>query len=58
MDSNQLVKYEKKESMRIFACMNPSFEVGKKELPESVKNSFTKIVYKISNEFNEIKMIV
>lgn len=54
MDSNQLTWYEWKDSLWIFACMNPGFEVGKKDLPEIVKNSFTKINYKISNEIEEV----
>lgn len=44
--------------MRVFACMNPSFEIGKKDLPENIKNSFTKINYKISNEISEVLGII
>lgn len=58
MDSNKLTKYEKSENLRVFACMNPAFEIGKKELPESLKIQFTKLTFQISNEFQEIRIIV
>lgn len=29
--------------------MNPAFEVGKKDLPESLKNNLSKINYTINN---------
>ncbi len=33
MDSNQLECIKKPKKFMIFGCMNPAFEVGKKQLP-------------------------
>ncbi len=41
MDSNELEILEKPSSFRIFACMNPAFEIGKKQLPPRIKETFT-----------------
>ena len=30
MDSNELECIERPDDMRVFACMNPAFEIGKK----------------------------
>ncbi len=37
MDSNQLETYKKNNDIMIFGCMNPAYEVGKKELPKSIQ---------------------
>lgn len=41
MDSNELQSVHKHPGFRLFACMNPAFEVGKKPLPKKIQDGFT-----------------
>lgn len=58
MDSNQLETYKKSDDMMIFGCMNPAYEVGKKELPKSIQRNFIKIKYDINNDFKDFFEII
>lgn len=44
LDSNKLQQIRKPEGFRIFACMNPGYEVGKKPLPQKIQECFTVIL--------------
>lgn len=41
LEKGDLVPVKRHPAFRIFACMNPSTDVGKKELPVGIRNRFT-----------------
>lgn len=46
------------EDFRLFACMNPATDVGKKELPKKIRSRFTEFFIDELSDRNEIRNIV
>ena len=57
-EANDIRILDKPKSFRIFACMNPAFEVGKKPLPPLVEESFTRIEFEPIESFDEVYRIL
>ncbi|XP_056015325.1 midasin-like isoform X2 [Ostrea edulis] len=49
---------ERHENFRIFACMNPATDVGKKDLPTGVRNRFTEFYVDELEEEQDLKTLV
>nr|CAG8526340.1 11509_t:CDS:10 [Entrophospora candida] len=46
-------------NFRVFACMNPATDVGKRDLPPGLRNRFTEFyVHPIDNRFDDLMIIV
>ena len=46
------------EQFRMFACMNPANDVGKKDLPVGIRNRFTEIFVSELQEISDLKTLV
>ncbi|XP_062606102.1 midasin-like, partial [Saccostrea cucullata] len=49
---------QRHESFRIFACMNPATDVGKKDLPIGVRNRFTEFYVDELEEEQDLRILV
>ena len=54
MDANELQVVNKHPNFRLFACMNPAFEVGKKPLPKRIQEGFTTLQIAPVKDVNEV----
>ena len=43
LEKGDIVPVERHPDFRIFACMNPATDVGKKDLPAGIRNRFTEL---------------
>ena len=57
-DAAELTSVHKHPEFRLFACMNPAFEVGKKPLPKRIKEGFTTLVVSPIDSIGEVHAIV
>lgn len=57
-EANDIRVLEKPAEFRLFACMNPAFEVGKKPLPPIVEENFTRIEFEPIETFDEVYRIL
>jgi midasin len=58
LESGDFVPIKRHPDFRIFACMNPSTDVGKKDLPVGIRNRFTEFfVDELTNE-NDLLILV
>eukprot|EP00795_Rhopilema_esculentum_P017643 gene17642-9287_t len=46
------------ENFRLFACMNPATDIGKKDLPFGIRNRFTEIYVDELNDIADLKVLV
>ncbi|XP_070579649.1 LOW QUALITY PROTEIN: midasin-like [Ptychodera flava] len=46
------------EDFRLFACMNPATDVGKKDLPAGIRNRFTEFFVDELEEISDLKVLV
>lgn len=46
------------KDFRLFACMNPATDVGKKSLPENVRSRFCEFYVSESTESEELTIII
>ena len=58
VESNKLEIVEKPKDFRIFGCMNPAFEIGKKPLPKRIEKIFTCFNFPPVDSFDEIYEII
>ncbi|XP_046844513.1 midasin-like isoform X2 [Xenia sp. Carnegie-2017] len=49
---------ERHEGFRMFACMNPANDVGKKDLPAGIRNRFTEIFVNELHDVSDLKTLV
>lgn len=54
-DAEPVVRHE---SFRMFACMNPANDVGKKDLPAGIRNRFTEIFVHELLDIGDLKTLV
>ncbi|XP_038059526.1 midasin-like [Patiria miniata] len=54
-DSEPIVRHK---DFRLFACMNPATDVGKKELPPGIRNRFTEFFVDELEETQDLKILV
>uniref|UniRef100_A0A6P6YJ38 Midasin n=1 Tax=Dermatophagoides pteronyssinus TaxID=6956 RepID=A0A6P6YJ38_DERPT len=54
--TNQMIKVHK--NFRLFACMNPATDVGKKELPIKIRNRFTEFFIDECDDRSQLRIIV
>ncbi|XP_069109146.1 midasin-like [Argopecten irradians] len=54
-DVEQVVRHP---DFRLFACMNPATDVGKKELPTGIRNRFTELYVDEAEESQDLKILV
>lgn len=45
-------------NFRIFGCMNPPTDIGKKELPPGIRNRFTEYFVDEMDNFEDLKVVV
>ena len=57
-DKGDVKTMKRHENFRIFACMNPGKDVGKKELPENVRAKFTDFVIEDIREKDDLFVFV
>ncbi|OAF71458.1 hypothetical protein A3Q56_00777 [Intoshia linei] len=50
--------YSRNENFRIFACMNPSTDVGKKDLPENVRQRFTEFYISSNISTSDLDILI
>ena len=57
-ERGDITAIERHEQFRIFACMNPPTDIGKKELPPGLRNRFTEFyIDELTNE-NDLQTVV
>lgn len=49
---------KRNRNFTLFACMNPSTDVGKKDLPDGLRNRFTEFFVEELNEKNDLLLLV
>ena len=54
-DADPVVRHE---NFRLFACMNPATDVGKKDLPAGVRNRFTELYVDELQDVADLKILV
>ncbi|XP_060072903.1 midasin-like [Ylistrum balloti] len=54
-DVEQVVRHP---DFRLFACMNPATDVGKKDLPTGIRNRFTELYVDEAEESQDLKILV
>lgn len=54
-DAEPIVRHEQ---FRMFACMNPANDVGKKDLPAGIRNRFTEIFVSELQDVPDLKTLV
>ena len=54
-DAEPIVRHE---NFRLFACMNPATDVGKKDLPPGVRNRFTELFVDELEDTADLKILV
>lgn len=54
-DAEPIVRHEE---FRIFACMNPANDVGKKDLPAGIRNRFTEMFVNELQDIPDLKTLV
>jgi midasin len=54
-DAEPIVRHEE---FRMFACMNPANDVGKKDLPAGIRNRFTEIFVSELQDISDLKTLV
>ncbi len=54
-DAEPIIRHEQ---FRMFACMNPANDVGKKDLPAGIRNRFTEIFVSELQDIPDLKTLV
>ena len=54
-DAEPIVRHE---DFRLFACMNPATDVGKRELPPGVRNRFTEFFVDELEDVADLKILI
>ncbi|XP_033116850.1 midasin-like [Anneissia japonica] len=58
MERGDLVPVVRHNNFRLFACMNPATDVGKKELPIGIRNRFSEFFIDELEEVSDLKILV
>ena len=54
-DADPIVRHD---GFRLFACMNPATDVGKRDLPPGVRNRFTEFYVEELEDISDLKILI